>query len=220
MKGGLNDTQRVALVWDTKFVQNIEIHEIFVARKEVQGDDIFNRDPLAGRFVLLENSEPRNDLVVVGLHLASGQRSTRNHDAAMTRLRGELWALRGKHAILPKEEDDIILAGDLNANAFDEHEEMFFTTFNRGNWLVLVGDGYPATRLAGEPLKPGSPIDYILATTKRGRQSGLVGEELPHNAYGQVRTDLIQNDDYDGFRKNFSDHLPVTVCVTLMRDSD
>lgn len=220
LKGGRGDSQRVAILWDSKFARAEKINEIYIKKKIVNGGDIFNRDPLVGRFTFLKNGTAMNDLVVVGLHLASGQGNAKNHDAAMYRLRGELRAIRGKDNLLPKFEDDIILAGDLNANAFKNPEERFFTTFNRGNWRVLAKkSSYSGTRLKGVSLKIGDPIDYIIATNKSARHSGLVGEELPR-AQAKVWTSLISNSNYDKYRKTYSDHLPVSVCVKVMADND
>src|SRR6185312_2189598 len=104
-------------------------------------------------------------LLVVGLHLASGQHLTENHDAAMKKLRDKLRTLRGHSPILPQSEDDILLAGDLNASPFDNNRESFFTTFNRGNWKLLAsGPDYPATRING------SKIDYIIVTRENDTQ--------------------------------------------------
>ncbi len=75
--------QRNAFVYDTRFVQRNGVTEIEIPRKKVQGKDIFARDPLVGHFAFRYRGEPQNDLLVVGLHLASGQRKTRNHDEAM-----------------------------------------------------------------------------------------------------------------------------------------
>ncbi len=205
--------QRVALIWDTRFARLTgEAHEIFVAEKRIDDADIFARDPLIGHFTLLEDGAPRNDLVLVALHLASGQRRTANHDAAMRRLRGELRALRGKVDAYPGDEDDVILAGDLNASAFDRYRESFFVEFDRGNWKLLAEEGYPRTRFNG------SQIDYLIATTRRGRQKGLVGEELTAQP-ARVWSGLAANGD-KAFRKKLSDHFPVTTCVKVIADTD
>ena len=219
-EGGSGGNQRIALVWDSRFAA-LNVHkEMEIEEKKVSDKDIFDKDPLLGHFTLRKDGESMNDLLVVGLHLASGQDRTRNHDAAMARLRKELKALRGKEPVLPASEGDIIVAGDLNANAFDGDVEQFFEQFNRGNWRVLAETGsYPATRIAGVPLGYGEPIDYILATAKSDEFSGLVGEEISQTA-ARVWTDLIENDGFGTFRTVYSDHLPVSVCVRVMADTD
>jgi hypothetical protein len=89
--------QRVAVIWDSAFATEIARLEIAVPVTKVadgsESSDIFVRDPLAVYFRLVENGQPRNDLLVVGLHLASGQHFVNNHDAAMDRVRAEMRAL-------------------------------------------------------------------------------------------------------------------------------
>lgn len=212
--------QRIAVVWDSRFARLNAYKEITIKEFRVNGKDIFERDPLLAHFTLLKDGESMNDLLVVGLHLASGQDRVRNHDAAMARLRTELKALRGNDPVLPGSEADILIAGDLNANAFDQHVEEFFEDFDQGDWRVLAKEGsYPATRLADVPLNYGDPIDYILATAKSNEYGGLLGEEVLE-AEAKVWTDLIENGDFAKFREVYSDHLPVSVCVRLMTDTD
>ena len=166
MEGG---NQRIAVVWDSRFARLSAYRELAVEEVKVGGKDIFERDPLLAHFTLLKDGKPMNDLLVVGLHLASGQHKVRNHDAAMARLRGELKALRGNDPVLPASEADILIVGDLNANAFDDRRERFFEEFNRGEWRVLAREGsYPATRLAGVPLNYG-----IRSTTFWRRQGRM-----------------------------------------------
>lgn len=212
--------QRIAVVWDSRFARLNAFKEIMVEEVTVDKKDIFERDPLLAHFTLLKDGEPMNDLLVLGLHLASGQHMVLNHDAAMARLRRELKVLRGNDPVLPASEADILIAGDLNANAFDNHLEQFFEDFNRGNWRVLAKEAsYPATRLSGVPLNYGDPIDYVLATAKSNEFGGLLGEEVLETE-AKVWTDLIEDGDFAKFREIYSDHLPVSVCVRLMKDTD
>ena len=218
--GSEGRNQRIAVVWDSRFAKLNAYKEIKIEEFKVNGKDIFEKDPLLAHFTLLKDGESMNDLLVVGLHLVSGQHMVRNHDTAMARLRKELKALRGNDPILPRSEADILIVGDLNANAFDNHVEHFFKDFNRGNWRVLAKEGsYPATRLAGVPLNYGDPIDYILATVKSNEFGGLLGEEVLEPE-AKVWTDLIEDGDFEKFREVYSDHLPVSVCVRLMKDTD
>lgn len=207
------ESQRNAIIWDTRFVEEIAHKEIFVGRKLVEGKDIFERDPLAVFFRFLEDEEPRNDLLVVALHLASGQENEKNHDAAMLRLRGELRTLRGNDPILPNSEDDILLAGDLNASPFEPPTEEFFKSFNRGNWkLLAAGPTYPATRVNG------SQIDYIIVTRTNSRQVGLWNEEI--SVPVAIVEQALAEGDMVQYRRDFSDHFPVTTCVDVVDDSD
>lgn len=88
-----------------------------------------------------------------------------------------------------------------------------------GFWDVLAGDNYPVTRLSGVPLKlRSSIIDYIIASRFGGNLRGLVGEEVTVDS-ATVHTELLPPNPED-FRRLQSDHLPVTVRVKVMADTD
>ncbi len=198
------DSQRNAIIWDSAHAEMIAQYEIEIAEEQIEGKDVFERDPLAVYFRLLQAGTTR---------LASGQHLAGNHDAAMARLRRELQWLRGRDPVLPREEDDIFLAGDLNANPYKAPKEAFFTSFNRGNWKLLAqGPDYPATRING------SQIDFIIVTRRNSRQHGLWGEEI--NTDEATVWHELASDDWDAFRRDYSDHFPVTTCVAVTDDSD
>jgi endonuclease/exonuclease/phosphatase family metal-dependent hydrolase len=210
--------QRVALLWDKRFAQMEAATEITVPRTVVDGADIFARDPLLGRFRLLHEGAAHNDLIVIGLHLASGQHRTQNHDAAMALLRRRIEELRAEGTVIPPGEHDILIAGDLNASWFDAKKERFFDEMNEGRWGVLAGPGYAGTRLAGVPLAPKSIIDYIIVTRLFGNERGLLGEEIS-DARARVHHEIADG-DWAAFRKRFSDHFPVSTCVRITADND
>jgi len=171
-----------------------------------------------GHFTFLHSGQPMNDLLIVGLHLASGQHLTKNHDKAMEVLRRKLDEARAEGTVLPAQEFDLLIGGDLNASKYDNKVEQFFDDMNTGDWAVLAGAAYPATRLAGVPLTPRSQIDYLIVTRKTATRSGLLGEEItaPEAAVHQE----LANGQWDQFRRVFSDHFPVTTCVGVMADND
>ena len=91
-----------------------------------------------------------------------------------------------------------------------------------GDWDVLVGDNYPATRLSGVPLGlDRSQIDYVIVSRFRmGARTGLSGQEISA-ATATVHTGLIQaQGGADAYRRDLSDHLPVTVRVQIIDDDD
>lgn len=211
-------SQRVALLYDTRHARLNSAIEFDVPRIDVQGKDIFSRDPLVGYFTLLFEGQALNDLLVVGLHLASGQSNNTNHDRAMDLLIQLLDEEQDRDIILPNAEDDIMLAGDLNASMFDNRVEDFFTELNMGNWAVLAGQDYPATRLSSVPLEPRSIIDYIIVSRHTANHQGLLGEEI--DAQEATVHQGLANNEFDDFRRTFSDHFPVTTCVNLGPDND
>ena len=212
--------QRVAIIWDKAYARLNAHVEIYVPDIYVQGSNIFDRDPLAGHFTFINNGTEMNDLLAVALHLASGQSNNKNHDAAMNRLLDELDNLRSEGIVLPADEYDILLGGDLNANKFDtKYVEEFFTDMDQGDWDVLADPGYPPTRINrfDNIPTPGSIIDYLIVTTSSQTQDGLSGDEIT-TAQATVHGDLL--DDLDEFRATYSDHFPVSTCVEVRNDTD
>lgn len=212
-------SQRIAIVYDSRFARLNAIEEIEMANPKVQGKGLFDRRPLMGHFTFVQNGAVRNDLVVVGLHLASGQQLTENHDKAMRMVVQAIADARQASRVIPMGEHDVVLAGDLNASWFDNKIEAFFDELNQGDSKVLAKDsGYPATRLAGAQLQPRSQIDYLIVTRNVAGKRGLFGEEI--SAEQATVHQHLADGDWTNFRRVFSDHFPVTTCVAVMADND
>jgi len=212
----------IALIYDSSRIRVNQINELEVPSTIVQGKDIFERDPLAVHVTLLESGQPGNDLVVVGVHLASGQDKNQNHDEAMARLLSELEEAQIAGRLGGTAEDDILILGDMNANMFSPPAERFFLDMDEADGLfdVLADSDYPATRLSGVPLKQRtSQIDYIIASRFISGSAGLSGQEITQES-ATVHDELLQTWPPDDFRKNLSDHLPVTVSIRLQSDND
>lgn len=212
-------SQRIAILYDTSAVRRDNCTEFTVAEQRIQGKDVFERDPLACMFTFLDdNAQPKNDLMVVALHLASGQALNQNHNAAMTILRDRLHQAFTDGSF-PAGERDILIGGDLNASRYDNAQEDFWEGYDnhRFNFVTLAprdGTEYPATRLAGVPLYPRSQIDYLIAS---GTTSGLTEELVQSVAH--VHLELITA-GFDEFREHVSDHIPVTVRIRVVPDDD
>jgi hypothetical protein len=208
------NTQRVAFLWDEEFVRINQIFEINIPNQEIQNSDIFARNPFLVHATLLESGQPRNDFIFVGLHLASGQHLTQNHDAAMDRLIAELNSLEGSNAVFPAGEEDILIGGDLNASWYDTNVEEFFSELKSNGWRVMArqGNGYPSTRVNG------SQIDYLIATHQTGSFRGLIRDEIEDDE-AIVFQGLAWNGRFR-YRDVYSDHFPVTTCVTIREDTD
>jgi len=214
--------QRVAFLYDTNRVRVNSVTEFTVPPTKVQSTDILYRDPLVACVTLLQGGQPRNDLVIVWLHLASGPDKAKNHDAAMTKVLQLIAQAQQLGSLGGTSEQDILLLGDLNANMYEPPAEQFFIDMDDtdGDWDVLADPSYPATRLAGVPLAPGDPIDYIIASRFRGARHGLSGEEITASQ-ATVHTELVTaQGGPDDYRRDLSDHLPVTVDVRVGPDND
>jgi len=68
------------------------------------------------------------------------------------------------------------------------------------------------------PLTPRSQIDYLIASRNLPGKRGLFGEEITAEQ-ATVHQNLADR-DWDGFRRVFSDHFPVTTCVSVIPDND
>jgi endonuclease/exonuclease/phosphatase family metal-dependent hydrolase len=163
-------------------------------------------------------SATKNDLLVVGVHLASGQNKAQNHNQAMQVLRERLnQALT--NGTFPAGEKDILIAGDMNASRYDSAEEDFWdfsdaTGLNLKTLSPENGEEYPGTRLAGVPLIPSSKIDYILfSNVSEGLSNDLVQN------VAQVHQDLLPA-NFNDWRNHLSDHIPVTIKVRIVADDD
>jgi len=206
--------QRVAILWDTNRAHLDTAFEITYPEMRVQGEDLFPRDPLVARFTLLAAGAAQNDLMIVGLHLASGRANDRNHDSALALLVDTLTVILRSEGGSLGGETDIILAGDLNLDFFDLDREEYLEGMELGNWDVLADRAYPFTRLGGVPLEPDSRLDYVICTRAMRGPRALIEQSV-----AIVHQDLADG-DYDRFRRIQSDHFPVTVNVRLAADDD
>lgn len=213
------DAQRVAILYDSTAVRKDFCVELNLPDEKVEDKGIFEREPLVGKFTFLDGKgRPKNDLVVVGVHLASGQDLEKNHSRAMDVLRAELKRQFASEPLLQGERD-VLIMGDFNADRYDSHVEDFWVNFDSDGlqFKTMVpehGEDYPPTRMAGVPLFPRSRIDYILASGKAG---GIIDDLVQWTA--QVHTELLPT-DFNQFREHVSDHIPVTVRVKVVADDD
>lgn len=211
--------QRLAILFDSSAARRNRCIEIAVPVMRVQNKDIFDRDPLVCAFSFLDqNSAARNDLLVVAVHLASGQHLVQNHDSAMALLASRLRTVT-TDGTFSSGERDVLVAGDFNASRYDNRIESFWTDLQPSGFRLRTlspedGDDYPGTRLAGVPLAPRSQIDYIMASARTG---GLIDEIAAPIA--QVRVDLLPT-DVNVFRRHLSDHIPVTIRIRIVPDDD
>jgi endonuclease/exonuclease/phosphatase family metal-dependent hydrolase len=210
--------QRIAIMFDTTSVRLGTCQELALPEERVQDADIFFRDPLACSFTFLDGVQTRNDLVVVGLHLAANQNLVTNHNRAMAVLRRRLTTLFSD-GTFPNAERDVLIGGDFNANRYDNKIEDFWTGFDSTGFQFRTlspedDELYPGTRLAGVPLFPRSKIDYLIGSARAG---GIADELVQLEA--EVHEHLLGN-GFDDFREHVSDHLPVSVRVRITADTD
>ncbi len=211
--------QRVALLFDTDVVHLEWAHEADLDNPVVDGSSLFAREPFLGYFKIFVDGQEMNDLVVVGVHLASKQSLVKNHDQAMHALTAWLRATQSASGFVPSHENDIVIAGDFNASRFDGAKEAFWDEMEADGWDVLADSvAYPATRLSGKPpAQRDSRIDYVIVSRGNG---GLGGDEVTATE-ATVHGELV--DAFGGgleFRRHVSDHLPVLIDVAIRADDD
>jgi endonuclease/exonuclease/phosphatase family metal-dependent hydrolase len=215
-KSGRN--RHIAILFDTARVALNAVCETDFAYRQLDGNNVFDCQGFYGHATFLRDGERQNDLVVFGVHLVPGQHKTKNHDHAMKAYVREIQERRGKSECIPDGEFDVLIAGDFNASRFDHAQEHFWDDMESQGWDVLAdsADEYQATRLAGVPLKPRSVLDYIIVS--RG-QGGLGGDEVRATT-ATVWSDLLGGMTPEDFRRQASDHLPVTVKIAVVADRD
>lgn len=212
-------SQRIAILYDSRFARKESCTEITVAEQDIEGKDVFERDPIACLFTFLDaTGQARNDLIVVGVHLASGQHLVQNHNTAMGILRDRVNQAIA-NGTFPSGERDVLIGGDLNASRYDTKLENFWVNFDSARLDLATlapvdGTEYPPTRLAGVPLHPKSQIDYLIASKRTG---GLFEEIVQVVAH--VHYELLLG-GFDDFRQHVSDHIPVTVRIKVVPDVD
>lgn len=220
--GGRNGTQRVAIMYDMNRVTLISSWELVIPRADVQGEDVFNRDPLVGYFRANLTSGKGTDFLAVALHLASGQQNAANHNQAMTVLQQEIKTLLTTKPELSGEKD-VVLGGDLNASRYDKYSETFWTSYDAAspsnpNGLSYVtlaapdAEDYKPTRVKGNPPFPGSYIDYLIGSASFTNRITLPTATVHH--------ELALEGDFYRYRVDFSDHFPVTVALKIGADDD
>jgi endonuclease/exonuclease/phosphatase family metal-dependent hydrolase len=158
-----------------------------------------------------------NDLVVIGVHLKSGQNLNSIHNGEMQSLSAAFASIFDGNP-LPTMERDVVIAGDFNANLYDTKLENFWEDF-AGTFDVDVlaptsFTDYQPTRLAKVPLQPSSYIDYVMASSLAG---GVKDDLVRSTAH--VHSELLTS-PFEDFRRNASDHVPVTIRIKVGVDDD
>ncbi len=217
--GTTGGAQRLAVLYDTQVAHLVWHCEAALPNTVVEGSKLFARQPLLAYFRLFDNGVEMNDFVVISLHLASKRELTQNHDQAMTAVVAWVEESRAANGCVPAGEFDVLLAGDLNADRFDSHMETFWDNLEATGWDVLADHpSYPATRLTSNPpAQHDRKLDYVIVSQGDG---GLAGEEITQTT-ATVHAELVAAAGGGmSFRSRASDHLPVSVRVRVIEDSD
>lgn len=116
----------------------------------------------------------------------------------------------------------LVLLVVLSALAFDWGPALGQESYSVGDRVQLVerlrSDG-TELGIPGHPAMGDSVLDYIIVSRAANGFSGLSGEEITAGT-ARVHTGLPETFGNDPFRRDLSDHLPVTVEVAVVADSD
>ncbi len=206
--GQTGGKQSIAFLYDENDVELLRAWELKVPDVEVQGSDIYDRDPLVVHVRFKPNL---NDILMVGLHLKSVQTNVHNHMAAAAKLIGVLADSKGRdnHG-LPKvgKEHEVIVMGDLNDSSHKRRGFKFLFDYFEGIGYDHLGNPrrYPDTRVNG------SEIDHIFVS-KNLKAEVVRGSFKVHTV---PENDTARN----AYRKDFSDHFPLTVRLETHADTD
>ncbi len=203
---------RIGLLFNGDRVRVKRIVGLRAPEFEVQGEDIFDRDPMLFWVSFLDNGQETSDVLLVGLHLKSQQFHTHNHLAAMSKVIGDLKTPDVREDLgLPRRqdgEDDVIILGDLNDSTHTRQGFRFIFDYAESQGYIHAGGDlpdYPATRVNG------SEIDHIFLSRDVVRDLLVSGSFTVHT---------VPDNERDSYRETFSDHYPVTVELKSKIDDD
>lgn len=206
---------RIGFVYNSDRIGLKRIVELPAPEFEVQGDDVFDRDPLLLWITLKkENGDDGADILLVGLHLKSGQDYKHNHLAAVAKLVGDLKTPAVREGLgLPRTqsgENDLIVLGDLNDSSHDDNGFRFIFTYLESQGFRHMGstlNPYPETRVNG------SQIDHMFLSADIFNDAYVLESFAVH---GVPDTEAARRD----YRQVFSDHFPLTIDLRSIEDDD
>ncbi|QDU50483.1 endonuclease/exonuclease/phosphatase family protein [Gimesia panareensis] len=202
---------RIGFLFNKNRIKLRKIVNLTANEFKVADEDVYDRDPLFVHISLLENGQPQNDFLFVGLHLKSQQKFVHNHMAAVAKLLGDLGSKTVREDLrLPtlSEENEIIVVGDMNDGAIERNGFKYMFDYFEGVGYDHLGpdsDAYDDTRVNG------SKIDHIFVS------KNMIGQIVKPNTF---KVHGVPNSKRDNYRKTYSDHFPVTVEVSSQSDND
>jgi hypothetical protein len=206
------DDMRLGLLFNTERVHLKKLVNLPAPEFPVTGKDVLARDPFIVWIAAGTSEAPRNDLILICLHLKSQQGPFRdNRMAAVAKIIGDFTNRRIREALtLPtaSEEPEAIILGDCNDSSFKNSGFKYMFDYLNGVGFQHVRDPsgeYPPTRING------SQIDHIFATDRVRSHSMLSGSFQVHTVADEARQE---------YRRSRSDHFPVTIDIQIRDDDD
>jgi len=205
----------LGFLWNRKRVRLLTVFEMPFENQELAGKSLFDRMPLVGYFEAIKaDGSPRNDFVLVNLHMASGQDHDENHLIAMALIEFELSRALAKHAV---SESDVIILGDFNDNPTlrtttgrPQYSDALYRHMAFKGYIDLATVDLKTTRMNS---KRSSLIDHILVN--KSAQADVLQQRATIFKPGGGNPDL-----YAAWRLIYSDHFPLSFDMKVVRDTD
>jgi len=211
--GRTGGKMRLGLLFNENRIQLKKLVNLDAEPFFVSGKDVFDRDPFIVWINAIQGGQPKNDLLLICLHLKSQQKPFRhNRMSAIAKLLGDISDKKSREELtLPSntEEPEVFILGDCNDASHSEPGFKFMFDYLGGvgfTHLKPSSGPYPRTRFNG------SQIDHIFASSKG--LSGMVANSF------RVHTVPDTQEDNDAYRARFSDHFPLTIDVAVQPDGD
>jgi len=203
-----------AFLWDGAKVIHEATFPLPVENVEIGGKSAFDRRPWAGWFSFIHRGEKGNDLLLVNLHMASGQDNDENHLAAMVMVERSLHRALSSQDIT---ESDRIILGDFNDNPWArdergrlEYSSLLYHYMEEKSFQDLMSEDKGFTRMNNHL---DSMIDHVLVNSSARRH--LASQELQ-----LIRPEASSLEEYQLWRETYSDHFPLVFSVKTSRDDD
>ena len=209
--------QKTAFVWNTNAVKeikagDIDISDTFFDSSRNRDRKIFDRSPQLLHIVFLDTEgQEKNDVLLIGLHMISGERWNKPRQKGMEILLTKLPGFLTDNGFDTNEKDFVFL-GDLNDDTFlkfydnkpDNQQLQFLFPFmvSKG-YIALVSSNYPGTRVSGRQ------IDHI-----------IISWDFMDECFNTEAEVLVPYIDFNDYRVKFTDHFPVLIYVRLYKDDD
>ncbi len=200
-------------IWNSDRVNVIKSYTMDMPNIEMAGKALFDRRPLILYFETLEDGESnRNDMVLVNVHLASGQNNDENHAIAMIAIEHALTRSLRSNEI--KESDRVIL-GDFNDNPDRRSRNgnpinipTLYIHMEHKGYTNIVDPSLGFTRMDS---RKRSLIDHI-----------LVNNSADNHVVEMTAERFLPGDDstFAEWRQTFSDHFPLTFEIEIGPDDD
>jgi len=213
--GIAGSNQKTAFVWNTKAVKVIKggdvvITDTFTASGRER--EIFDRDPQLLHIVFLDSEgNEKNDVLLIGFHMLSGERWNKQRQKGMEILLNGLPNYLNTNGF-DTNEKDLVFLGDLNDDTFlkfydtkpdDQQLQFLFPYMVNEGYIGLVNQNYPGTRISGRK------IDHI-----------IISPDFDSECQDNEAKVLVPTMDFSEYRIKFTDHFPVLINVKLHKDND